>query len=138
MTAEELRIGNHILLSAFVDKYDLLFDSTFRETELTGFILGKLLSYKPGRDFENIETIKPIPLTEEWLLKLGFEKRIVNHFNIHLGNGKYFGIEHYTPDGFEYLRWVLVGYEQTENIIRYVHQLQNLYFALTGTELTIK
>ena len=74
---------------------------------------------------------KPIPLTEEWLLKFGFEKEkenyswyfkgkvIINVFNdvaYKLNTG---GCTRYEP-------------------FKHVHQLQNLYFALTGEELTIK
>lgn len=73
--------------------------------------------------------IQPIPLTEEWLLKFGFKedgyynsaKKWRGIFNQPLiqGNG-YFTIPNYFS---------------TE--IKYVHQLQNLYFALTNTELQI-
>ena len=77
---------------------------------------------------------EPIPLTEEWLLKFGFEKS---------GGGLYL-----TYETFEmyYINGVLglsarvsdpnEGYIDTK--IKYVHQLQNLHFALTGEELTIK
>ena len=80
---------------------------------------------------------KPIPLTEEWLLKFGFEnvhtdwfyKDIAKTnsyqfcFNICLSNGKI------TLDS---------GFDENSIIkLKYVHQLQNLYFALTGAELTV-
>lgn len=73
--------------------------------------------------------IDPIPLTKEWLLKFGFEKRGVNR-----------------------TRWVFWKIDLVEDEkgiysfdesriyidIKYVHQLQNLYFALTNEELTLK
>jgi hypothetical protein len=83
---------------------------------------------------------KPIPLTEEWLLKFGFAFRKMGAggavFTRHNGhwykddipyfagsNGKHFDIFLQFGDGVE---------------IQYVHQFQNLYFALTGEELEMK
>jgi len=79
---------------------------------------------------------KPIPLTEEWLLKFGvndFGKAAtdINFVSYHKGNNKfYYAIAYYYGED---------GYVYTNDIeIKYVHQLQNLYFALTGTELELK
>ena len=76
-----------------------------------------------------LDYINPIPLTEEWLLKFGF---------------------HYTNDEWIVLFWVngrvifTIEYtgkifieEKTRVHLKYVHQLQNLYFALTEDELSI-
>jgi hypothetical protein len=70
------------------------------------------------------ETYKPIPLTEKWLIgfnfnfkELGFPELSVSH---HLfGNKFYFHIQNYAKEIF------------------FVHELQNLYFALTQRELTV-
>jgi hypothetical protein len=71
------------------------------------------------------DKLKPIPLTEEWLLKFGFDK-IDFQF---IKNGiKLFPIRDL------YYR----GNFPIKSDIKYVHQLQNLFFALTGEELTIK
>jgi hypothetical protein len=78
---------------------------------------------------------KPIPLTEKWLLKFGFEK-VFNQYkkvtNVDTRNGKNVPFIVLDLDGFEYDDLRL----QTK--LNYVHQLQNLYFALTGEELTFK
>jgi hypothetical protein len=68
----------------------------------------------------------PIPLTEEWLLKFWF---ISNPYEDRYEKGS-IHIECLKTKGETYL-WI-------ENMphIKYVHQLQNLYFALTGEELT--
>jgi hypothetical protein len=84
----------------------------------------------PAMHFEGI------PLTEEWLLKFGFGK---HHSKIEkdwftLGDfilGQYDGKlipSVYGESGLE-------GYGEG---IQFVHQLQNLYFALTGKELELK
>jgi len=74
---------------------------------------------------------KPIPLTEEWLLKLGAKKLSDNFFEIGYLKFKIhshqYGIDfHFGNGGGHYIK------------PHYVHSLQNLYFALTGEELTIK
>lgn len=81
--------------------------------------------------------IEPIPLTKEWLLKFGFESREEStNFN-YFG----FGENPVTHD------WMLcLKHFKDENrffflngfhTIKYIHQLQNLYFALTNEELTL-
>jgi len=116
MNANELRIGN------------LIWDCEQKEIDkITGIeecrvsIDGSLFPYTP------IDSIVGIELTEEWLLKLGF-----NNLDIDIS---------YCKDDFScieansgYLFWHK-GHSLL--IIKYVHQLQNLYFALTGEELTI-
>jgi hypothetical protein len=79
----------------------------------------------------NVEKLfKPIPITERWLLSFGFQKGrfdyLKNNLEISkLNNGIF---DAYCTD-----------LESSVFIseIKYVHQLQNLYFALTGEELTI-
>lgn len=68
------------------------------------------------------EKIQPIPLTEEILLKFGFLKddNFYHLNNIWISN---FYENYFSLDGFD------------ETKIEFVHQLQNLYFALTGEEL---
>ena len=74
--------------------------------------------------------IEPIPLTEEWLSKFGFENAFADKWDgmewmpCEFINGKLY----YTPD----------MHHHASKGIENVHQLQNLYFALTGEELTIK
>jgi hypothetical protein len=78
----------------------------------------------------------PIPLTEDWLLKFGFEKKMgswelnFRHLivDVHLER-KTLSID--STGTFEYfICWPID--------MSFVHQLQNVYFALTGEELTIK
>ena len=70
----------------------------------------------------------PIPLTEEWLIKFGFEIRGEDYYKYsYYEVGKITG-KWYFDDGNFIIK----------DDINYVHQLQNLYFALTYEELTIK
>ena len=75
------------------------------------------------------EDLIPIPLSEEWLIRAGFEKYSDKEFYIY--TSKENEVRFYKSDS----DWNL-AYFITET--RYVHQLQNLYFWLTGEELTFK
>jgi hypothetical protein len=90
----------------------------------------------------NMMDVEPIPLTEEWLLNFGFTKQdytmsgcsIYKLGNIIIMNSflnpvrEYMGI---TIEGISPPTWSLKD-------LNFVHQLQNLYYELTGEELTIK
>ncbi len=75
--------------------------------------------------------IKPVPLTEDWLIRFGFEK-YDNHFDFRF---KGFCISFYLYETGKIIECYL---ESVGLDVIYVHQLQNLYFALTGLELTLK
>lgn len=82
------------------------------------------------------DQIKPIPLTEEWLLKLGFiptDLSIKRSFDVTTYNNRWHGV---------FLEYHFAGwYMTTPHIvkeIKWVHQIQNLYFSVTQEELTIK
>ena len=115
MEAKELRIGNWYM---FADNEGICY-RTIKEIKHNEF------GFVSDFDGVNFGICKPIPLTEEWLLKFGFE--ITDNFQ--------------TKDRFQTHKqdgifWFEYGYIVVE--LNYVHQLQNLYFALTGEELTIK
>lgn len=80
-----------------------------------------------------ISEFTPINLTEKWLLRFGFEYMFLNEwmsigmFGIRVKNFDYF--VYGFPKGDEKDYFTLE--------CKYVHQIQNLYFALTGKELSI-
>lgn len=128
MKYTELRIGNYY-------NGDVGKGIRPRKTSIEDLIELKLY---PKDDY-----YKPIPLTEEWLLKFGFEENREWVFNKGEKNEWHTILDGWTTDkggeGF--------SLEYSENelcfelyfhymVIKYVHQLQNLYFALTGKELT--
>ena len=124
LRAAELRIGNFVQLNNNITQVDVVDYNQIIATEF-GLI--------------ELKYIKPIPLTEEWLLKFGFKKQdykmsgcsiyklgniiIMNSFR---DNGrKDMGI---TVEGISPPTWSLAN-------LYFIHHLQNLYFALTGEEL---
>lgn len=93
--------------------------------------------------FDRFIDLKPIPLTEEWLLKFGFEittdpenihykLSLIGEFNESFVVNRKVGFDvFYVPhkDCNDYLCFTTQ--------IKSIHQLQNLFFALVGEELTI-
>lgn len=103
-------------------------------------------------NFENFvwnisDSITSSPLTEEWLLKFGFKciHKSNKHYTINdpnniVGNGKISILPTINDQWYIAFSDNLNGYKDyiSSRKIKYVHQLQNLYFELTGEELTIK
>lgn len=86
-------------------------------------------------EWADLDEVEFIPLTEEWLEKLGFTTDGRHHtvcydlglLSIEVPNKLY-------SSGRAYFNsWCILN-----EMPKHVHQLQNLYFALTGEELTIK
>lgn len=83
-----------------------------------------------------LDDFKPIPITPEILIKCGFGHdeemhKFGNDFNPHSEWVSFSILAHL------YGYWVVIG-KTNVGSIKYLHQLQNLYFALTGTELDVK
>jgi hypothetical protein len=115
MDCKELRIGNWIM----------------RESQKDGFQIDEN-SFSICKLYPN--WYNPIPITEEWLLKLGF---VINRITKEENNIWRKNFE----DGFFELEQIISFYFGSPLYavdIKYVHQLQNLYIAITGEELEIK
>ena len=121
MKASELRIGNYY--------------NQFENTEKVSWSTLKTLEESTTEQL----WCKPIPLTDEWLLKFGFEK---DGDSFIYGNGWLivdFPTVHYSFDIWTFNENYPTTSDWTEipSNIEYVHQLQNLYFALTNEELKL-
>lgn len=133
MNKEEIRIGN---LIAFDDgSTDIVIVKGIYYGQDLWFIDWILHSGNGG--FKNGDSIfidfKPIPITEDWLLNFGFKKNYdwAKQLSAEYKYGGH-GVTFYNG---VYSFWC--GDKFSIQII-HVHQLQNIYFALTGEELTIK
>ena len=124
MEAKELRIGNYIMFS----------DNNGISYRKISCIKINEFGFYSDIDGVNLGICKPIPLTEEWLLKFGFEKDIEYDNTFNLGIPVLNGFTTITID----VRAEVLLLDCMEIKIKHVHQLQNLYFALTGTHLTLK
>tara|TARA_R110002033_G_scaffold113941_1_gene158939 strand:- start:654 stop:974 length:321 start_codon:yes stop_codon:yes gene_type:complete len=85
-------------------------------------------------DEEVLGESEPIPLTEEWLLKFGFNYNDDDCVYLAL---KYRGFCIYSDD-YDEFSIATIKVQNFRIVIKHVHQLQNLYFFLTTEELTIK
>jgi hypothetical protein len=125
--ANELRIGNIVNISP-KDSPDWLIESCVRTESLIAFLKGYTV-------------ITPIQITEDWLLKFGLipDERsglFSASERIRELSSKDIGIKYCSFFFNSRLgRWMDC---QTRVCVDSVHQLQNLYFALTGEELTVK
>lgn len=142
MKASELRVGNWVSdrggKTLQVDRiYGNKIEYDVKGLPTHSEFSGIPLYYHPLT--EEIEYCQPIPLTEEWLVNFGFEK---HDYDLELSYIKYnrkpsnYGCE-YKESNF----WIIPNGDDDHYRIPikllFVHQLQNLYYALTNEELTL-
>ena len=123
MEAKELMIVNYFI-------NDLNDVANITEIESDG-VLGVTGQY---RKFTYFNLMQPIPLTEEWLGKFGFKKIEGSNNYYHPKTGSICFTKVCEPHNY-YL--VKTGFGSGLTSVKYIHQLQNLYFALTGEELEV-
>lgn len=90
----------------------------------------------------DLDSVKGIEITDDWLIDFGFKKDnngnywidLQTHYlELMLSNGHWYPTYAQVPE---------MSHEDEQRIsinrIEFVHELQNLFFALTGTELELK
>jgi hypothetical protein len=133
MKAQELKIGNLIeyaIGDTFNDREPYFGKCIFQVVMIMDDSIKIDIGYDATlRVLFSDPKLKSVMLTEEWLVKFGFEFNNLNEthyfekfsFRLHLRENEFF------------YNWI-----GGNVFIQYVHQLQNLYYALTGEELTIE
>ena len=128
MDSRELRIGNLLDRGDYICKVKMI--------EEEGLML-EPINYKEERFVERY--IKPIPLTEDWLIKLGFEK-VVNELwdliEYHIPLNDRLRLEIFNDFSFDVFDFtegnsLLLDFER----FRGIHHLQNFVYSLTNKEL---
>lgn len=143
--ANELRIGNYVSVNN--EKYyneitgKILQVSGIKERVSEHFpdsdyVVSMTIGLESFSQFE--EFLTPIPLTDEWLVKFGFEDDAGYEEN---GNiPKVLSTEHgqilIYPDGVYLSDYFIIVKAFVK--IEFLHHLQNFVYYLTGEELTIK
>ena len=130
MKASELRIGNWV--NIFLNDVD--YDTIQIKIDDLYYILQKNGIYEP------------VPLTEEWFQKFERFYKDGEYWSVDINDYKYcFKYRDWAGNWAFYQEFTDSPFEHDEGKkypvsfdIYYVHQLQNLYFALTGEELIIK
>jgi len=123
--SNELRLGN------------LVYDSNKRERYVSAIGVGNTIWFDDKADYSpkyysDHKNIHPIPLTTEWLEKFGF----VN--TNHGWDKDKFGLFDHNYSNKE--KGLDLGLNMAEGPlprIRFVHELQNLFFCLSGKELEV-
>lgn len=143
MKAEELRIGNYIIYEATTHIVSAIGRSGIYSWWVKDGepVIEYCLKYAGGVQvedpyFDQINNYEPMLITEEWLLKLGFEKSTLDEDNTWL-NLRYRYLNFSSDESVEFKK-VYLTVNKMDIICEHVHELQNLYFALTGEELTLK
>ncbi len=129
MEAKELRIGNFVKEVVYKDECMAAGYNPIKEVDR---ISDNGITFTDCY-FQVIDLIEPIPLTEEWLVKFGFED---NDYTFDKGDFQISWGLRIVSSGVR-SSFYLDGYipESFKIKIEHIHQLQNLYFALTGEEL---
>jgi hypothetical protein len=125
MKASELRIDNliNVRLKSFKS-------SGFTKQLVTANAILDIFTNGKNSSFE----FEPIPLTKEWLDKLGFESMKSDARNVTMYFISPFSIysKDSNPNEFFISEGCIV------KVVKYVHQLQNIYYYLKDKELTFK
>lgn len=144
MKPSDLRLGNYV---NFKNREDIDYCEVTDLSASGGIYILRNFKYGEGDDqLEAIEDITGIPLTEAWLERLGLIKK-------YLENPFQDGGYELDEKGNRWYSWVDDGafnlevqsdgqiwFEIYSNYahLKYVHQLQNLYYAVREKELVIK
>ena len=134
LKAQDLRCGN-LIYEVMTDNYTgKEYDDLFEVASINSKT-NTLIDIEDS--ITSVDYCKPIQLTEEWLIKFGFD------FNDYpdslslliLSRGKLnaYNISH----DINIEIGTTSGYLFGDTKIKYVHQLQNLYHSLTGKELVM-
>lgn len=123
MKAIELRIGN--LVYSFKDTV----------SEVLGISTNNVGLKWSSTEFlqANFAQISPIPITKEWLIKMGFEANIIIYSH---PKNRRLAVKLWDDPKIKFiLFWKNLVIRELD--VFYVHQLQNLFYSLTGEELKI-
>lgn len=118
MITEGLKLGNYLLCEGM--------QSTVTEITITEITLDH-----PAYDLEVncvFNEVEPITINNEWLLNLGF-----------IPKGGYYNKDAFNIEvinEFEFIYFSIIDSEFNFEI-KYVHQLQNIFYYLTGKELKL-
>lgn len=139
MKPNELRIGNYICTG----EYDPNHVYQVWELRNNKLLVGKTLTHGFITIEPDYSSVTPIEITEDWLLKLGLEfdpitSRITKDVVFHIASYQSLENYQYQYSIEKHTLFVCDGFRITIcEGLKYIHQLQNIYFFMTGEELTL-
>jgi len=128
MEAKNYRVGNIVEQPNRIGKISEVWRDAVR-----------LDGYNNGYDYHHT---KPIRLSEKWLVDFGFKKNVLSndsgyYYTLELNEDKYCDLSIISGDKNGFVEVTLFPYEDWFRY-KYVHELQNLFFATTGNEIELK
>lgn len=130
----ELRKGNYVLHKNQILRVDVFHNNTIQQR----VFLDVPDIFNPGKKTEvhpltaNFKDLKGVVLDNDWFQKLDFEQDEIGYFCL---NDSIYSFVDREELGF---MLVIGDVEYKETYVKYVHELQNLYYFLTKVELTLK
>ncbi len=137
---KELMIGNYVYYPNFIWEYpnlDYEFQNSFQITGIHSDDVDLMTPFfETGESYVDVEEIKPIEITPEWLERLGFEKfNKTDIFLLDLDTTEVTVEPH--GEMWQLIITTLEGRGELSLTIWHVHQLQNAIALMTGAELTL-
>lgn len=145
---QELRIGNLLQVDVPAKSHALHFahGAIVPVTEVCNpkYEVIEVLTPKGVCQSWPIQSLSPIPLTEEWLKRVGFCKSSTGFMQLSFTKSvecfEWYRSDMcgviFTEEGLSGFVWF--GGDHVQAALDYVHQLQNLFYCLTGQELDIE
>lgn len=135
INTKELRLGN---LFANIEDDSMYKVTKINEDTIEGICINNM-GWFGEQHFHLIEQVLPIKLTEEWLLKFGFNKDYKKgYIGKDFSNQDFVLTEPFVMGDWQkgYAFEFTTGGWSKYKEFNYVHELQNFYFTLTSEELT--
>lgn len=132
INANELRIGNFVYFSYEYSKKRINRVCSIKSLDVDATVVNDIGA--PLCIRYDTDSIQPIPLTPEILEKVGFKitpGKLFDYYQLAVNVRVSLNTNGSVPNKYLFMNELRMPCES-------VHQLQNLFFALTGTELEIK
>lgn len=125
MKSNELRLGNWI---KYMNRYSIVSADTVKN----------LYDWEKKPATQRHDVIhNPIPITYEILVSIGFIDYAKNGMGCRIAVNSADELFFYTPDRSIRYQTIGSGFARELSHIKYLHDLQNLYYSLTGKELEV-
>ena len=154
---KQLRLGNLVQYAndTYTDREDKIGNGIFRVCLISENVIKVDIGYGARQRFEKnpivspeMSELAPIEITEEWLIRFGFHKwgrdDMPRTLSYELGALHIFPANSFCDfEGYGFMHYQIPHAKSSKNEsakfkIKYIHQLQNLFYLFCGTELEIK
>ena len=140
MQAKDLRIGNIVNLISRSGIKGIVTEIGSHENE--PYIRCKDVNEGIYLNHNDTKLVQGVPISESWLIKFGFKKKLLidasgYYYTLEFVKDKYCDLSISSGDKNGFIEITLFPYDKCFRY-KFVHELQNLFFAITGNELQLK